>query len=455
MLRADPAYPSGMKPLSAKSILPRSLFGRALLILLVPMVVLQLVVGLVFFQRHYLRVTDQMARGLALELRYALDLIEGATDAEAAAVELSAMARPLRLSLELVPGARVEGSVWREAFDLTGRALVVALAEDLPGPLAIDLIGNPRAVRITLPSAKGALQVIAPRSRVTVSNPHQLLVLMVAASVILGTVAVLFLRNQVRPIRQLAEAAEDFGKGRSTPFRPAGAEEVRRAGAAFLNMRARIERQIEQRTQMLSGVSHDLRTPLTRMKLTLALMDDDPEIEGMQDDIDQMERMLGAFLAFARGDLVEESQAVDPIELAERMVEDAERGGTEVRLSVVDETPHHRLVVLRLIAVRRAVENLLGNAARYGTRITLEVRLLPKTVEFIVEDDGPGIPPEDRTRAVAPFSRLDAARNQDLGGGVGLGLAIALDVARSHGGALELGESAALGGLRAALRLPR
>lgn len=444
-----------MQPLSAKSILPRSLFGRALLILLVPMVVLQLVVGLVFFQRHYLRVTDQMARGLALELRYALDLIEGATDADAAAVELSAMARPLRLSLELVPGARVEGSVQREAFDLTGRALVVALAEDLPGPLAIDLIGNPRAVRITLPSAKGALQVIAPRSRVTVSNPHQLLVLMVAASVILGTVAVLFLRNQVRPIRQLAEAAEDFGKGRSTPFRPAGAEEVRRAGAAFLNMRARIERQIEQRTQMLSGVSHDLRTPLTRMKLTLALMDDDPEIEGMQDDIDQMERMLGAFLAFAKGDLVEESQPVDPIELAERMVEDAERGGTEVGLVVLDETPHDRLVVLRLIAVRRAVENLLGNAARYGTRITLEVRLLPKTVEFVVEDDGPGIPAEDRTRAVAPFSRLDAARNQDLGGGVGLGLAIALDVARSHGGALELSESAALGGLRAVLRLPR
>lgn len=439
----------------ATSILPRSLFGRALLILLVPMVVLQLVVGLVFFQRHYLRVTDQMARGLALELRYALDLIEGAADAEAAAVELSAVARPLRLSLQIEPGARAEASVRREVFDLTGRALAAALAEDLPGPLAIDLIGNPRAVRITLPSAKGALQVIAPRSRVTVSNPHQLLVLMVAASVILGTVAVLFLRNQVRPIRQLAEAAEAFGKGRSTPFRPAGAEEVRRAGAAFLNMRARIERQIEQRTQMLSGVSHDLRTPLTRMKLTLALMDDDPEIEGMQDDIDQMERMLGAFLAFAKGDLVEESQAVDPIELAERLVEDADRGGTRVRLSVVDETPHDRLVVLRLIAVRRAVENLLGNAARYGTRITLEARLLPKTLEFIVEDDGPGIAPGDRARAVAPFSRLDAARNQDLGAGVGLGLAIALDVARSHGGALELGESAALGGLRAVLRLPR
>jgi len=310
-------------------------------------------------------------------------------------------------------------------------------------------------VHVALPSARGVLRVIAPRSRVTVSNPHQLLVLMLTASLVLGAVAVLFLRNQVRPIRQLAEAAEDFGKGRSSPFRPAGAEEVRRAGAAFLNMRARIERQIEQRTQMLSGVSHDLRTPLTRMKLTLALLDDDPEIEGLAQDIDQMERMLGEFLAFARGDVLEESAATDPIQLARRIVEDAERGGKEVRLIVTDETPRDHMVVMRPMAVRRAVENLTGNAARHGDRVTLEVRLLPKTVEFVVEDDGPGIPAEDRARAMAPFARLDAARNQDLGGGVGLGLAIALDVARSHGGALELGESAALGGLRAALRLPR
>lgn len=444
-----------MQPLSAKSILPRSLFGRALLILLIPMVVLQLVVGLVFFQRHYLRVTDQMARSLALELRYALDVIEAAPDAPAASVALQAFARPLRLSLQLEPGARVEGEVRREVFDLTGQALVAALEEDLPGPLAIDLVRNPRAVHVALPSARGALRVIAPRSRVTVSNPHQLLVLMLIASLVLGAVAVLFLRNQVRPIRQLAEAAEDFGKGRSSPFRPAGAEEVRRAGAAFLNMRARIERQIEQRTQMLSGVSHDLRTPLTRMKLTLALLDDDPEIEGLAQDIDQMERMLGEFLAFARGDVLEESAATDPIQLARRIVEDAERGGKEVGLIVTDETPRDHRVVMRPMAMRRAVENLTGNAARHGDRVTLEVRLLPKTVEFVVEDDGPGIPAEDRARAMAPFARLDAARNQDLGGGVGLGLAIALDVARSHGGALELGESAALGGLRAVLRLPR
>jgi two-component system osmolarity sensor histidine kinase EnvZ len=310
-------------------------------------------------------------------------------------------------------------------------------------------------VRIAAQTSRGALVAVSPRNRMSVSNPHQLFVLMVAASVVLGAIAVLFLRNQVRPIRQLAEAAEAFGKGRSLPFRPAGAEEVRRAAGAFLSMRARIERQIEQRTQMLSGVSHDLRTPLTRMKLSAALMEDDTEVQGLRDDIAQMERMLDEFLAFARGDGLEESQPVDPFALAERLVEDAERGGAEVTLTCVDETPQDRLVVMRPLAVRRALENLLGNAARYGRRVALQVRLLPKTLDFVVEDDGPGIAAEDRARAVAPFSRLDAARNQDLGGGVGLGLSIALDVARGHGGGLELGRSSQLGGLRAVLRLPR
>jgi two-component system osmolarity sensor histidine kinase EnvZ len=424
-----------MQPASAKSILPRSLFGRALLILLVPIVLLQLVVGLVFFQRHYLRVTDQMTRGVALELRYAVDAIAEAPDAEAAAAALARLARPLRLALALEPGARVEAGVRRDLDDLTGRALVATLTEELPGPLAVDLASNSRAVRIEVATDKGALVAVAPRNRLSVSNPHQLLVLMVIASIVLGAVAVLFLRNQVRPIRELAEAAEAFGKGRSLPLRPAGAEEVRRAAGAFLSMRARIERQIEQRTQMLSGVSHDLRTPLTRMKLTLALMEEDPETAGLQEDIAQMERMLAEFLAFARGDGLEDSASVDPFALAERLVEDAERGGARVMLTRVDETPQDRLVQMRPVAVRRAVENLIGNAARYGRRVALSVRLLPKTLDFVVEDDGPGIAPQDRARALAPFARLDAARNQDR--------------------SLELGESAELGGLRAVLRLPR
>jgi two-component system osmolarity sensor histidine kinase EnvZ len=273
--------------------------------------------------------------------------------------------------------------------------------------------------------------------------------------VLFSAVAVAFLRNQIRPIRQLAEASDAFGKGRNLPFRPGGAEEVRRAGTAFLAMRARLERQIEQRTQMLSGVSHDLRTPLTRMKLTLALMEDGEDIEGLARDVEQMERMIDEFLAFARGGAAEEPAPADPFRLAAGIAEDARRAGAAIELVAENDTPEDPMVAMRSSAVTRALDNLVGNAARYGERMRLTTRLSPRLLSYIVEDDGPGIPEPERSRAVQPFARLDAARNLDAGGNVGLGLTIALDVARSHGGGLDLGESADLGGLKATLRLPR
>ncbi|MER2508338.1 ATP-binding protein [Amaricoccus sp.] len=436
-------------------MLPRSLFGRALAILLVPIVALQLVVGLVFFQRHYQRVTEQLTHGVALELRYAISRLDRAPNATRAAIDLAETARPLELILRLEPGVEVTAGERRDFTDISGLAITRTLRQDLVGPVNIDLAADQRSARIAVQTSKGALVASVPRTRLSVSNPHQLLVLMLAASLILSAVALVFLRNQVRPIRRLAEAAEAFGKGRSVPFRPAGAEEVRRAGMAFLSMRARLERQIEQRTQMLSGVSHDLRTPLTRMRLTLALMDETEEARDLAQDMDQMDRMLGEFLAFARGDSLEATEPTDPFALAAGIADNARRAGASVELSQRDEAPGDRLVEMRPGAVGRALENLVGNAARHGKRVELCVRLRPKALEFIVEDDGPGIAPEDRARALAPFTRLDAARNQDAGGNVGLGLSIAMDVARSHGGSLELGDSPELGGLRAILRLPR
>ncbi len=444
-----------MKPGPIKSMLPRSLFGRALAILLVPIVALQLVVGLVFFQRHYQRVTEQLTHGVALELRYAISRLDRAPNATRAAIDLAETARPLELILRLEPGVEVTAGERRDFTDISGLAITRTLRQDLVGPVNIDLAADQRSARIAVQTSKGALVASVPRTRLSVSNPHQLLVLMLAASLILSAVALVFLRNQVRPIRRLAEAAEAFGKGRSVPFRPAGAEEVRRAGMAFLSMRARLERQIEQRTQMLSGVSHDLRTPLTRMRLTLALMDETEEARDLAQDMDQMDRMLGEFLAFARGDSLEATEPTDPFALAAGIADNARRAGASVELSQRDEAPGDRLVEMRPGAVGRALENLVGNAARHGKRVELCVRLRPKALEFIVEDDGPGIAPEDRARALAPFTRLDAARNQDAGGNVGLGLSIAMDVARSHGGSLELGDSPELGGLRAILRLPR
>ena len=285
-----------------KNFLPRSLFGRALTILLVPIVALQLVVGLVFFQRHYLRVSAQMTRSVAYELSYAVEQIEVAGDPVQAARRVAELALPLNLVLRLEPGATIEPGVERDFFDITGANVATTFADAFDRPIAIDLRSDDRRARLAIPTTAGVLDALVPRDRLSVPNPHQLLVLMIGAAIILTAVAVVFLRNQVRPIRALAEAAEAFGKGRSAPFRPAGAEEVRRAGRAFLAMRSRLERQIEQRTQMLSGVSHDLRTPLTRMKLTLALMDETDETRDLLADTDQMERMLAEFLAFARGD---------------------------------------------------------------------------------------------------------------------------------------------------------
>lgn len=437
-----------------KRFLPRSLYGRALLILLAPIVVLQLVIAALFVQRHYAGVTEQMAGAVALELIYAVEQVERAEGVEDARGRLERLARPLGLTLALDPGAEVTRGRATRFWDVSGRALADTLERVTGRALWVDLLSVEGAADVWVPTSVGALRAIIPRKRTIASNPHILLVWMVATAGLLTVVAVLFLRNQVRPIRQLAAAAEAFGKGRAAPFRPAGAEEVRRAGAAFLDMRRRIERAIEQRTNMLSGVSHDLRTPLTRMKLALAMADETPETQELRRDVAEMERMLDAFLDWARGGRGEAAAEVDVAALLVAAVEAARRGGAEATAEVEPGAEGVR-AVLREGEVRRALGNLISNAARHGTRVVAGLRAARGWVELWVEDDGPGIAPGERERAMRPFTRLDVARNQDLGEGVGLGLAIALDIARGHGGSLELEASPRLGGLRAVLRLPR
>jgi two-component system osmolarity sensor histidine kinase EnvZ len=396
-----------------------------------------------------------MTRTIAHELTFAVAEAEASDSPQDAAARVAATALPLALRVDFVPGGQVLPGVDRDRFDFTAATVAATLAKEIERPIALDVVTDPRNAHVAIGTGQGVLEAIVPRDRLSVSNPHQLLGLMVTTSVLLAAIAVVFLRNQVRPIRALAEAAEAFGKGRSVAFRPAGAEEVRRAGLAFLAMRSRIERQIEQRTQMLSGVSHDLRTPLTRMKLTLALMDESDETRGLMQDADQMDRMIGEFLAFARGDSLEETAATDPFALAARVADDARRAGAEVELVRIDEDGGGTMP-LRPLSVARALQNLVGNASRHGRHVVLTVRVGQRWLAFVVEDDGPGIPEPARARALQPFTRLDAARpSNPAGAGVGLGLTIALDVARSHGGTLELGESPGLGGLKATLRLPR
>ncbi len=436
-----------------KRYMPRSLYGRAALILLVPVVTIQLVVSVVFIQRLYEGVTRQMTQNVLLELRFILSEIEKSPDRAAAQQVITRLAAPLALQMQLPADREVADD--RRFYDLSGRVMLETLKQGLPGVRAVDLVQSPRLVHMLVTTPYGDLSIVFPRRRVSAANPHQLLVLMVFTSILMTVIAYLFLRNQLRPIKKLGEASEAFGKGQVVPYQPSGAIEVRAAGTSFLAMRARIERQIEQRTMMLSGVSHDLRTPLTRLRLGLSMLDNSPEIGELMRDVDDMERLIDGFLDFARSQADDEMSEVDPVALAREVVAKAQRAGGNILLGDVRGMENRQKVRLRAAAVERALENLVNNALRYGSRAELGVALQGRSLRYTVEDDGPGIPPDRREEALKPFSRLEPARNQNKGTGVGLGLAIAADIARAHGGILCLGSSERLGGLRADLVLAR
>ncbi|SEW19113.1 two-component system, OmpR family, osmolarity sensor histidine kinase EnvZ [Aliiroseovarius sediminilitoris] len=432
-----------------KQFMPRGLYGRAALILIVPIVTLQLVVSVVFIQRHFNRITVQMTSALVLELDYLLTEVNRATTPKAARQSVERVIDPLAMWIEL-PGAPVDTTI--RLTDFTGPWVAKTLHAGVPDLTGVDLASEHAGVIVGVITDHGPMRVGFSRDRVSASNPHQLLVLMVATGILMTLIAYLFLRNQLRPIRQLAKVAEAFGKGQVVPYKLAGATEVRSAGKAFLDMRSRIERQIEQRTLMLSGVSHDLRTPLTRLRLGLAMIDDESR-EDLERDVEDMERLVDRFLSFARSDALEDDpEPVDLAALTRHLADNAARAGQNV---VLGELADPGTYPVRRAALERALENLLGNATRYGSQVRLSLVTGRGDLRFVIEDDGPGIPPQAREEALKPFARLDKARNQDKGSGVGLGLAIASDIARGHGGHLRLGDSADLGGLKVEFVLPR
>lgn len=432
-----------------KRFLPSSLYGRAALILLLPILTIQLVVSIAFIQRYFTSVTQQMAAGLVLEIRQIDDELRQAPSAAEGWEEARDLAEGLTMR---IGPATAEATDRRALLDLSGAALTSALRGGLSDLIAVDLTNNNQVV-VTMANPAGDYALQFDRRRTTARNPHQLLVILLGISGMMTIISFIFLRNQLRPIRRLARAAEAFGRGRNVPYRISGASEVRAAGAAFLDMRARIERQMEQRTLMLSGVSHDLRTPLTRLRLGLAMLGDSEEIAALERDVDDMRRMIDGFLVFARTDALEEEPvSLDPSDLARQAVEDACRAGGNVVLGTVEG---QGIATMRPMAVRRALDNLIGNGVAYGKAVCLSVTILEKSVRFTVEDDGPGIPEASREEALKPFTRLVPGRNQGKTPGVGLGLAITADIARSHGGQLRLGESARMGGLKADLVLSR
>jgi len=441
-----------------KGLFPRGLYGRAALILILPVVVITLVVSVMILQRHFEGVTRQMTASMARELDFVLRRMDRAENLATAKLAGQSIAAPLGLRLQL-PAPERQGDS-RVFYDFSGRVLIRELRNNVPGITAIDLVGDDSVVAVTLTGRYGPFSVTFDRTRVTATNPHQLFVLMIFTSLLMSGIAVVFLRNQLRPIRRLARAAEEYGKGRVVAYRTAGATEVRSAGTAFLDMRNRLERQNEQRKMMMSGISHDLRTPLTRMQLGLSMISTDmppdaDDIAAMQADLAEMNRMIDAFLDYARDDARESpAEAINVADFLGAIASDGQRAGHDVLLLGVSGDPQGQ-ATFRRDMLRRALENLIGNAVRYGSRAEIDATLGPRSLRIGVEDDGPGIPDDSLEAAMRPFTRLDPSRNRNSGQGAGLGLAIAADVARGHGGQLRLGRGARLGGLRAEIVIPR
>ncbi len=452
---AKPIVPERIRPLrrlfaAFGDRMPKGLYARALIIIIAPMVLLQSVLTFVFLERHWQTVTRRLSTVTVQNIAMLMDLYQ-ANPPEANVETLSRLAaQNLGLRISFVPGEELPPVRSKPFFDLLDSTLSDEMTRQIGKPFWIDTVGRSNFVDIRIKLDNAVMHVIARRSQTYASNSQIFLLWMVGTSLVLLTVAILFLRNQIKPILRLSEAADSFGRGRPPPadFKPRGAREVRQAAHAFIEMRDRIERYVEQRTIMLAGVSHDLRTVLTRFKLQLALFEDTPELEAMRADVDEMQAMLEDYMAFAKGDAGEEIVRTDIGEILSEVKSQAH--GAKAIAIEVEEAP--LVVPVRRHAFKRAVANLVNNAARFAEHVNVSAARQNGALTVAVEDDGPGIPEGEHEQVFRPFYRIDHARNQDSGS-TGLGLAIARDIARIHGGDIALSRSP-LGGLKAVLKVP-
>lgn len=429
--------------------LPEGLYPRSLIIVIAPMVLLQTIVAFTFMERHWDTVTKRLSRATTQDIAMLIDIYQTYPQDKEYEQLIRMASERLDLSLSISKEEELPAPKPKPFFSLLDNTLSKQITKRIGRPFWIDTVGRSKYVDIRIRVDEAIFRVIARRSRTYASNSEIFLFWMIGTSLVLLTVAVIFLRNQIRPIQQLAEAAQSFGKGRDVPdFRPRGAIEVQRASLAFLQMRQRIERHVEQRTAMLAGVSHDLRTMLTRFKLQLALLGEDDNTRELQSDVDEMQHMLEGYMAFVKGDGDENSIETDIGAQLVDIVQKAKLSDCKINLDV----PPDLVASVKPNAFKRCVYNLVVNACRFAQNITMTVYRDDRYMRISVDDDGPGIPANMREDVFRPFFRIDDARNQDETG-TGLGLAIARDIARSHGGDIQLSESK-LGGLRATIRIP-
>ncbi len=432
-----------------KNFLPKSLLGRALLIIVMPLIILQLVSATIFYETHWAKVSRKLAHGLVGDIATLVELLRlDNTDRSLKSIQ-SLASQNMGLSVRLKKNQILSNVAEAEQIWNIEDSFVKVLRSSLQRPFNIKESTIEKHILVNIQLSEGVLQVEFARKRLFSSTTYVFVLWMVGTSMILFGLATIFMRNQVKPIRRLAIAAEDFGKGRDTPnFKPEGAIEVRQASSAFISMRDRIKRQVSRRTEMLAGVSHDLRTPITRMKLQLELLKENKNTGELARDLSEMEHMLEGYLAFARGEGEELPKEVNVVKLVKKVIVDVKKNLANIVLS----SEKRVLISLRPNLFRRCIANLIENADRYASAVSVELTVEVGFVKILIDDNGPGISEELRDQVFRPFFRLDDSRNLDTGG-VGLGLAIARDAIISHGGEIELQDSPT-GGLRVMLKLP-
>lgn len=431
--------------------LPEGLYPRSLIIIIAPIVVLQAIMAFVFMERHWDNISTRLSKSVAREISFLVELYETMPPTKESREMLENMAKQrLALGLEIRPGDALPPPAAKPLFSLLDLKLSKQIRKRVGRPFWLDVLGKSGFVDIRVQVGKDTVfRVVTDQSRAYASNSYIFIVWMLGSSLVLVAVAIVFLRKQIWPIQQLAEAAQSFGMGHDVPdFHPRGASEVQSAARAVIGMKDRIQRHVDQRTAMLAGVSHDLRTILTRFRLQLAFLDETEQVNELKNDVQEMQSMLEGYMNFVRGDGGEQAELTDLASLIQQIQDRLEREGVQTETRLGDSL----VVKVKSNALKRCVNNLVNNAARHAKLVRVDAKVVGNELSIVVEDDGPGIALEDREEVLKPFVRLDEARNQDDTGS-GLGLTIALDIARSHGGELVLSDSV-LGGLKASLRIP-
>jgi two-component system osmolarity sensor histidine kinase EnvZ len=432
-----------------RKLQPKTLLARVVIIVIAPVVLAQLIITAVFYEIHWNNVAGRLARALVNDVNFIIAWRSDFPGEDNFRWIQQRAKDDLRLTVTFEPNAVLQREADTDPFSMVEPTIQKALQRYNTRPFFFEVVDAEDEVLIHIQLADGVLQVISPLSRLYTNTSYTFILAMVGTTLILLGIALLFMHRTIEPIRRLAVIADSLGKGREVPdFQPEGVLETRQAAQAFLTMRERLRRQVQQRTEMLAGVSHDLRTPLTRMRLGLAMMGDSPDTAALKGDIADMERMIEGYLAFARGDGDEEPAAMDIGRLIDEVAGDARRAGGTISTRLEGNMK----AIARPLAMKRCLANLVANAQRYGKTIAISAARRKRWIEIIVDDDGPGIPPEQREDVFRPFVRLEQSRNP-LTGGVGLGLTIARDIVRGHGGDLVLLQSP-MRGLRARLRLP-